>query len=55
VLTSPPLANRIVLFDPGEQTSPPLQGSSRHRIRAVEPAAGDWRRISMSTWWTTSP
>ena len=50
----PPLANRIVLFDPGEQTTPPVEGLSRHRIRTVEPAAGDWRRISMSTWWTAS-
>jgi SM-20-related protein len=52
VFTAAPLANRIVIFDPHEQTSPPLRGSARHRIRPVEPVAGDWRRISLSAWWT---
>jgi SM-20-related protein len=54
VFTAAPLANRIVMFDPHEQTSSPLRGSTRHRIRAVESLAGDWRRISLSAWWTAA-
>jgi hypothetical protein len=51
VHTVSPKLNRLVLFNPRERNAG-LQ--SKHRVRPVLDAAGDWERWSISIWWATS-
>ncbi len=48
-----PRANRLVLFDPNEQTGAELGKPEipMHQVRPVTAAAGAWRRHSLSIWW----
>ncbi len=48
-----PRANRLVLFDPNEQTGMELGKPEipLHQVRPVMAAAGRWRRHSLSIWW----